>query len=186
MQVIEVGSKRIKKAIIELTQGDITYQNVDVIVNAANSYLQGGGGVDAAIHRAGGTEILEECAKIKAETGKCLTGQAVITTAGKLKAKYVIHAVGPVWRGGDQHEPELLASAYRNSLRIAAEHEAKTIAFPSLSTGAYNYPVELASIIALKTVANFLKTETSIELVRFVLFNTKNFSSYNKALTHIN
>lgn len=181
-----MASKRIKKAIIELTQGDITYQNVDIIVNAANAYLHGGGGVDAAIHRAGGSEILEECAKIKTEKGKCLTGQAVITTAGKLKAKYVIHAVGPVWRGGTEHEPEMLASAYRNSLRLAAEHDVKTIAFPSISTGAYNYPVELASIIALRSVANFLKTESSIELVRFVLFNTKNYSSYKKALTHIN
>lgn len=180
-----MGSKRIKKAILELTQGDICYQQVDVIVNAANSYLHGGGGVDGAIHRAGGSEILEACKKIRAEKGKCSVGQAVITTAGKLKAKYVIHAVGPIWSGGNEHEPEMLASAYRNSLKLAAEHDAKTVAFPSISTGAYNYPVELASIIALKTVANFLKTETSIELVRFVLFNAKNYSSFNRALTHI-
>lgn len=177
--------KRVKNALIELTQGDITHQKVDAIVNAANSGLLGGGGVDGAIHRAGGPEILEECKKVRATTGKCPTGEAVITTAGKLKATYVIHTVGPVWAGGNNHEPELLASAYRNSLKLAAENNLKTIAFPSVSTGVYSYPVDNAAIIALKAVNNFLKTETSIELVRFVLFDVKTFNAYKKALAQI-
>lgn len=177
--------KKIKKTVIELTQGDITHQTVDAIVNAANSSLMGGGGVDGAIHREGGPEILKECKKIRSEKGKCPTGEAVITTAGKLKSKYVIHTVGPVWEGGNNHEPELLSSAYRNSLKLAEEHQAKTIAFPSISTGVYSYPVERAAIIALKSVANFLKGDTQIELVRFVLFDFQTFDAYKKAMTHI-
>lgn len=177
--------KKINNAIIELTQGDITHQVVDAVVNAANSGLLGGGGVDGAIHRAGGPDILEECKKIRATQGKCPTGNAVITTAGRLKARYVIHTVGPIWQGGNNHEPELLASAYRNSLKLAAENEVKTIAFPSISTGVYSYPVENAAVIALKTVANFLKSATSIELVRFVLFDVKTFNAYKKALGSI-
>jgi O-acetyl-ADP-ribose deacetylase (regulator of RNase III) len=171
--------------IIELTQGDITHQVVDAIVNAANSSLLGGGGVDGAIHRAGGPDILEECKKIRASKGKLPTGQAVITSAGRLKAKYVIHTVGPIWNGGKNHEPELLANAYRNSLKLASENNLKTIAFPSVSTGVYGYPVEHAAIIALKTVSNYLKGETGVELVRFVLYDHKTFNGYKKALAYI-
>lgn len=180
-----MASKRIHKTVIELTQGDITHQKVDAIVNAANSSLLGGGGVDGAIHRAGGQDILEECKKIRKEFGKCSTGQAVVTTAGRLNSKYVIHTVGPVWRGGSEHEPELLASAYRTSLKIAHEKEVKTIAFPSISTGAYGYPVENAAVIALKTVKNFVKSDCSVEVVRFVLYDAKTYNAYKKALGHI-
>src|SRR5690606_9295009 len=127
---------------IRLKQGDITREEVDAIVNAANSGLLGGGGVDGAIHRAGGPEIMEECRQIRARQGGCPTGKAVVTGAGKLKARYVIHAVGPVWRGGDGGEEELLRSAYRESLQRAAERQLQRIAFPSLSTGAYGYPVD--------------------------------------------
>jgi O-acetyl-ADP-ribose deacetylase (regulator of RNase III) len=181
-----VVQKRIHDSIIiELTQGDITHQVVDAIVNAANSGLLGGGGVDGAIHRAGGPEILEECKKIRSKIGKLPTGEAVITTAGHMRAKHVIHTVGPRWKGGHDHEPELLANAYRNSLKIADEYKLKTISFPSISTGVYGYPVEHAAIIALKTVANYLKGETQIELVRFVLFDHKTFQAYKKAMAHI-
>lgn len=177
--------KNINNSIIELTQGDITHQIVDVIVNAANSELMGGGGVDGAIHRAGGGEILAQCKKIKAQQGRLPTGQAIATTAGKLKAKYIVHTVGPIWSGGKQHEPELLASAYRNSLKCAEENLATTVAFPSISTGAYGYPVENASIIALKAVSNYLKGDTCIKIVRFVLFDVRTFEAFKKALTHI-
>lgn len=177
--------KKVKNSLIELTQGDITHQKVDVIVNAANSGLMGGGGVDGAIHREGGPEILEECRKIRSEKGKCPTGEAVITNAGRLKAKKVIHTVGPIWQGGHNHEPELLASAYRNSLKLADENNLKTIAFPSISTGAYGYPVDFAATIALKTVYHYLKGDTSIELVRFVLFDYKTVDAYKKAISQI-
>ena len=177
--------KKVKKSVIELTQGDITHQTVDAIVNAANSSLLGGGGVDGAIHREGGPEILKECKKIRSEKGKCPTGEAVITTAGKLKSKFIIHTVGPVWEGGNNHEPELLSSAYRNSLKLAEENQVKSIAFPSISTGVYSYPVDRAAIIALKSVSNFLKGDTQIELVRFVLFDFQTFDAYKKAISHI-
>lgn len=177
--------KKINNTLIELTQGDITHQHVDAIVNAANSGLLGGGGVDGAIHRAGGPEIIEECRKIRSTKGKCPTGEAVITAAGKLNAKYVIHTVGPVWRGGNEHEPEKLTNAYRNSLKLADKHNVKKIAFPSISTGVYSYPVDYAAIIALKTITNYLKGDTNIELVRFVLFDIKTFKAYQKALSDI-
>ena len=180
-----MSSKKINKCIIDLTQGDITHQTLDAIVNAANSGLLGGGGVDGAIHRAGGPEILEECKKIRTIKGKCPTGEAVITSGGRLKVKYVIHTVGPIWRGGKDHEPELLSNAYRNSLKLAVENYISKIAFPSVSTGVYGYPVEHAAVIALKTVANFVKTESSLELVRFVLFDIKTFNAYKKALNVI-
>jgi O-acetyl-ADP-ribose deacetylase (regulator of RNase III) len=170
--------KEIGKSIIELVQGDITEQDADAIVNAANSRLAGGGGVDGAIHRTGGPAIMEECRKI----GGCPTGEAVITPGGKLPAKYVIHTVGPVYRGGDRGEAELLESAYRNSLRVASENTCKSVAFPSVSTGAYGYPIEEASRIALRTVAGYLRSETDIELVRFVLFGKADYEAYEKAL----
>src|SRR5690349_9416687 len=137
---------------IEIIRGDITKQKVDAIVNAANSSLMGGGGVDGAIHRAGGPSILEECRKIVSKQGGCATGEAVITTAGNLPAKFVIHTVGPVWNGGKNNEPEKLRNCYRNCLRLAVENNLETIAFPNISTGIYGYPKEEAAGVAIKTV----------------------------------
>jgi len=169
--------------VIELVLGDITRQAVDAIVNAANSTLLGGGGVDGAIHRAGGPAILDACRSIRAERGECPTGEAVLTGGGGLPARYVIHAVGPVWRGGDRGEPALLASCYRASLRIAAEHGFRTVAFPSISTGIYGYPVSLAASTALAAVASFLASERVAPLrVRFVLFDPVTFATYAGAL----
>lgn len=165
-------------ATLELVKGDITEQDTDAIVNAANRTLLGGGGVDGAIHRAGGPKILEECEKL----GGCETGDAKITTGGRLKAKYVIHAVGPVYRDGQSGESELLASAYRRSLEVAVEHGIKSVAFPSISTGAYRYPVADAADIALRTVIGFLKENPQVELVRFVLFDDRTYAAYQSAL----
>jgi O-acetyl-ADP-ribose deacetylase (regulator of RNase III) len=169
--------------VIELVLGDITRQRVDAIVNAANSTLLGGGGVDGAIHRAGGPAVLDECRAIRAERGECPTGEAVLTGGGGLPARFVIHAVGPVWRGGDQGEPGLLASCYRNALRIAAERGFQSVAFPSISTGIYGYPVSLAASTALTAVASFLSTEAAAPArVRFVLFDPVTFATYAGAL----
>ena len=152
-------------------------------MNAANSSLMGGGGVDGAIHRTGGPAILEECKQIVARQGRLPTGQAVITTGGNLKARFVIHTVGPIWHGGSQGEPDLLASAYRESLRVTAESNLVSISFPSISTGAYGYPVAQAAEVALNTVASFLKEQaTSIKEVVFVLFDSATFASYSSAL----
>lgn len=168
---------------IQLVQGDITRETTDAIVNAANPSLLGGGGVDGAIHRAGGPEILEECKAIRATRGKCPPGGAVITTGGRLPARYVIHAVGPVWRGGDHGEPDVLASCYRNSLRLAVEKEVRSVAFPSISTGAYGYPIEKAAPVALAAVAAFLAREKGAPgLVRFVLFDAGTLRAYREAL----
>jgi O-acetyl-ADP-ribose deacetylase (regulator of RNase III) len=158
---------------VRLVRGDITEMETDAIVNAANSSLMGGGGVDGAIHRRGGPEILEECKRIRAtEWPEGLpTGKAVITGAGNLKAKHVIHTVGPVWRGGNRDEPELLAQAYQNSLRLAVAEGLKTVAFPSISAGAYGYPVEDACRVALKAVREFLEKEDNLDEVVFVLFS---------------
>lgn len=172
---------RINKSILELVEGDITRQDTDAIVNAANSRLAGGGGVDGAIHRAGGTQIMEECRKI----GGCPTGEARITGGGKLKAKHVIHAVGPVYRDGKHGEPELLASAYRHSLKFASEYKIKSVAFPSISTGAYGYPLEDAAKIALSAVIEYLKSHPEIELVRFVLFSADAYKAYEISLSLI-
>ena len=163
---------------ITVVQGDITKQNVDAIVNAANNTLLGGGGVDGAIHRAAGPKLLDECRTI----GGCKTGDAVITQGYRLPAKWVIHTVGPVWRGGTSGEAELLADCYRNSLRLAIEHGIDTLAFPSISTGAYGYPIDQASRIAVETVAEFLKTNQSILEVRFVCFNSRTYDSFERAL----
>jgi O-acetyl-ADP-ribose deacetylase (regulator of RNase III) len=169
--------------VIELVLGDITHQRVDAIVNAANSTLLGGGGVDGAIHRAGGPAVLDECRAIRAERGECPTGEAVLTGGGGLPARFVIHAVGPVWRGGDQGEPGLLASCYRNALRIAAERGFQSVAFPSISTGIYGYPVSLAASTALTAVASFLASEDAApSRVRFVLFDPVTFATYAGAL----
>jgi O-acetyl-ADP-ribose deacetylase (regulator of RNase III) len=170
---------------ISIIRGDITTQSTDAIVNAANSTLMGGGGVDGAIHHAGGPAILEECKQIVARQGRLPAGQAVITTAGNMKAKHVIHTVGPIWHGGGQGEPDLLAGAYRESLKLAAENNLSSISFPSISTGAYGYPVDKASRIALKTVVSFLSKTTSIKDVIFVLFDNRTLEAYNDTLWDI-
>jgi len=167
----------IGKSTLELVQGDITKQDTEAIVNAANPSLLGGGGVDGAIHRAGGPQILEECRKI----GGCPPGEARITTGGKLKAKYVIHTVGPIYRGGKKGEEETLASAYRNSLALASERGIKSVSFPSISTGAYGYPIELAAPIALQTAMDYLQDHPEIELVRFVLYGSSAYDAYGQA-----
>lgn len=167
--------------VISLVRGDITKEEAEAIVNAANSALAGGGGVDGAIHRAGGPKIMEECRKI----GGCPTGQAVITAGGNLKARYVIHTVGPVYRDGRSEEAELPASTYRNSLKIAAEKGIKSISFPSISTGAYGYPINKAARIALRTVIDFIKSHKSPGLVRFVLFSDRDLKVYEETLKDI-
>jgi O-acetyl-ADP-ribose deacetylase (regulator of RNase III) len=163
---------------IEVVQGDITELEVDAIVNAANTTLLGGGGVDGAIHRAAGPKLLEECRKL----GGCKTGEAKITGGYNLPAKYVIHAVGPVWRGGGRSEEELLANAYRNSLRVAVEHGVKTMAFPCISTGAYGFPIEPATRIAVREVRRFLAENASLEKVVFVCFLRRDYDVYARFL----
>lgn len=158
---------KINHTTIEVVEGDITRESVDAIVNAANTHLAGGGGVDGAIHRAGGPAIMEECQKL----GGCPTGDAKITTGGGLKARHVIHAVGPIYRDGKHGEPELLASCFRRSLEIAAEHGLKSVAFPAISCGVYGYPVPLAAGVAMRAVKEFAERDTRVELVRFVLFS---------------
>jgi O-acetyl-ADP-ribose deacetylase (regulator of RNase III) len=160
---------------IEVIKTDITTVSVDAIVNAANYSLLGGGGVDGAIHRAGGPSILEECKKIIARQGGCKTGEAVITTAGKLPAKYVIHTVGPIWNGGNNNERALLASCYWNSLQLAVSNSCKTIAFPNISTGVYRFPKTDAAKIAVKTVAGFYRKIMFLETVMFACFDEENF-----------
>ena len=171
------------KIIIE--KGDITKYEVDVIVNAANTSLLGGGGVDGAIHRAGGAEILAECRKIVARQGGCKVGEAVITTAGKLAAKYVIHTVGPVWNGGIKNEEEKLENCYLSSLKLAVDSQCSTIAFPSISTGIYKFPKDKAARVAIQTISKFLKTEASIEKVILVSFDDENFKILEKELESI-
>ena len=173
MNELTIGKSR-----IELVQGDITEQDTDAIVNAANSGLRGGGGVDGAIHRAGGPAIMEECRRL----GGCPTGDAKITGGGKLKAKYVIHAVGPIYHGGGSGEAALLASAYRRCIEVAVENGVTSLAFPSISTGAYSYPIEEAASIALHTVAEALKRYPHVELARFVLFSRGDLAVYAGAL----
>jgi O-acetyl-ADP-ribose deacetylase (regulator of RNase III) len=170
--------------VLELLEGDVTLQEVDVIVNAANSSLAGGGGVDGAIHRRGGPSIMAETDR-KYPDG-CPTGSAVISGAGNLRAKYVIHAVGPVWRGGHRGEAELLAGAYRRCLELAVKHQCKSIAFPSLSTGAYGYPMDQAARVALATVSDFLTKHAKPELVRFVLFGPEASRVFSAALREQN
>lgn len=167
---------------IILVKGDITKEKVEAIVNAANSSLLGGGGVDGAIHRAGGSEILEECKKIRAKQGKCNTGEAVITTAGRLPCKYVIHTVGPVWSESNREKENLLANCYKNALEIAVENNIKTIAFPNISTGIYRFPKDKAANIAIKTVSEFLKYNDTIESIRFVCFDEENYRIYKEIL----
>ena len=168
-----------------LIQGDITRQPTDAIVNAANSSLMGGGGVDGAIHRAGGPSILEECRQIVARQGRLPTGQAVITTGGNLPARYVIHTVGPVWHGGSRGEAELLASAYRESLKLAEARKLSSISFPSISTGAYGYPVDSAASVALSTVIAFIGGTTKLRRVAFVLFDSRTYAVYREELNRL-
>ncbi len=176
----------INNAELSIVRGDITQQTTDAIVNAANPSLMGGGGVDGAIHRAGGPAILEECRQIVARQGRLPTGKAVITTVGNLKARHVIHTVGPVWHGGSAEEAGLLASAYRESLKLATEKKLSSVAFPSISTGAYGYPVEEAATVALRAAISFLKdTPSSIRKVVFVLFDSRTFETYASALREI-
>lgn len=168
---------------LELTQGDITEQQVDAIVNAANSYLAGGGGVDGAIHRRGGPTIMAETMRRYPEG--CPTGSAVITSAGSLAARYVIHAVAPVWKGGQKGESGLLESAFRRSCELASEHDCRQIALPALGCGVYGYPVDQASRIALGTAKRFLEGDPTIELVRFVLFGEGAYGAFAAALEEL-
>jgi len=165
---------------IHLVREDITTLKVDVVVNAANNTLLGGGGVDGAIHRAGGPEILEECRKIRARQGGCPTGEAVITTAGNMPSEYVIHTVGPVWNGGGSDKDQLLRNAYENSLKLAEEHSLRSIAFPNISTGVYGFPKDQAAKIAVSAVRNF--EANTIKAVYFVCFDEENYSIYDQLL----
>src|SRR5512139_1831920 len=168
----------LQKSILEIVQGDITQQDTEAIGNAANSALAGGGGVDGAIHRVGGPTLMSE---LRTKYKGCPTGSAVITRGGNLKAKYVIHAVGPRYSGSTK-DAELLSSAYRKSLELCTQNKISSIAFPSISTGIYGYPMEEASRIALKTVMDYLKDHPEVELVRFVLFDSKTFTAYKESL----
>ncbi|AZM37539.1 O-acetyl-ADP-ribose deacetylase [Acinetobacter sp. WCHA39] len=163
---------------ISILKGDITQIVVDAIINAANTSLLGGGGVDGAIHRRGGAAILAECQKIRAKQGGCAVGEAVITTAGNLPAKYVIHTVGPTWFNGEKNEPILLENAYRNSFKLADHLGLKTIAFPNISTGIYRFPKQLAAQIAFKVINDELKQSQSVQEVIFVCFDDENFNIY--------
>lgn len=173
---------RTVKERISLIKGDITTLEADAVVNAANTSLLGGGGVDGAIHRAGGKKILEECIEIRNRQGGCDTGEAVITSGGLLKAGHVIHTVGPVWSGGGHDEDRLLASCYANSLKLAEENGIRTIAFPNISTGVYGFPKDRAAEIAIKTVRNFLQENTTIEKVIFVTFGDENYNLYERLM----
>ncbi len=169
---------KIGTSTLAIVEGDITKEETDAIVNAANSGLRGGGGVDGAIHRAGGPAIMQECRAI----GHCPTGQAVITTGGNLKARYVIHTVGPVWGGGNRNEAGLLKSAYLESLKLASKKGLKSVSFPAISTGAYGYPLNDAARIALRTAVDYLKDHSEIERVRFVLFGKPMFDLFSEEL----
>jgi O-acetyl-ADP-ribose deacetylase (regulator of RNase III) len=165
---------------LELAQGDITRQAIDAIVNAANSRLAGGGGVDGAIHRAGGPGIMQELSE-RYPHG-CTTGSAVATTAGSLQAKIVVHAVGPIWQGGQSGEPDLLASAYRTALTLAAQHDCRSVALPAISCGVYGYPIDQASQIALATTIRFLEQDPTVTLARFVLFGEGMYGAFSRTL----
>jgi O-acetyl-ADP-ribose deacetylase len=166
---------------LEIARGDLTRERVDAIVNAANSSLLGGGGVDGAIHRAGGPRILEECRAIRARQGPLPPGQAVVTTGGDLPARRVIHTVGPIWHGGGASEAETLAACYQGSLALAEKEGLESVAFPSISTGAFGYPIEEAAPVALRAIARFLRTAQSVRLVRCVLFSEDDLDAYRRA-----
>lgn len=173
--------------ILTAIKGDITEQNMDIIVNAANSSLLGGGGVDGAIHRKGGGQILADCQAIRAKQGKCPTGQAVITSAGNLPVRHVIHAVGSVWQDGTHGESELLASCYTQSLKLAVAHHATTIAFPNISTGVYHFPKDLACQVAISAVRDFITEHDTGELneICFVCFDDENYGLYQDELNRL-
>lgn len=172
---------RINKTTLSLVQGDITKEETEAIVNAANSALRGGAGVDGAIHKAGGPEIMDQCRKI----GGCPPGGAVITTGGNLSARYVIHAVGPIWQGGGAGEADVLAGAYRSALKLACEKGIKSLSFPAISTGAYGFPLAQAAAVALKTIIDFLKDNSYLELVRLVLFDGRTYEAFVGELQRI-
>jgi O-acetyl-ADP-ribose deacetylase (regulator of RNase III) len=177
-----VSRRAVAGAVLELVRGDITRQDTDAIVNAANTTLLGGGGVDGAIHRAGGPDIIEECRRL----GGCATGDVKLTRGGRLSARFVIHAVGPVYRDGRHGEPELLARVYRRSLEVAVENRVRSVAFPSISTGAYRFPIAEAASVALDAVARFLSERPgSLDLVRFVLFSDADLAAYEAALGRV-
>jgi O-acetyl-ADP-ribose deacetylase (regulator of RNase III) len=178
-------SRAFGRSRLELVRGDITREAVDAIVNAANSSLMGGGGVDGAIHRGGGPAILEECKAIRARQGSLPAGEAVITTAGRLPSRHVIHTVGPVYRDGRHGESETLAGCYRTSLALAASHGLARVAFPSISTGVYGYPVAAAAAVALGAVRDVLAAGSTVELVRFVLFSDADLAAYEAALAEL-
>jgi len=173
---VEIGS-----SVLELVEGDITKQDVDAIVNAANSSLLGGGGVDGAIHRAAGPQLLEECRTL----GGCETGSAKITRGYRLKARHVIHAVGPVYRDGKHGEPALLASAYRTCLELASQNKCASVAFPAISTGIYGYPMEDAAHIAFRTIIDYLGEHPEIKLVRYVLYDARAFQVHQRGLEQV-
>jgi O-acetyl-ADP-ribose deacetylase (regulator of RNase III) len=178
--------RKIGNTVLNTVTADITTLPKDAIVNAANSSLMGGGGVDGAIHRAGGPQILEECKRIVAKIGKLPTGEAVITTAGNMPARHVIHTVGPVWHGGGRGEPQLLRNAYTNSLKVAKENGVKTIAFPSISTGIYGYPVELASKEAVSAVLEFVReNRDALYEITFCGFDSSTENAYADTLTQL-
>lgn len=170
---------------LRLIQGDITIQKVDAIVNAANTSLLGGGGVDGAIHRKGGSQILEDCQKIRARQGGCAAGQAVITSAGTLPSRFVIHTVGPTWHDGQDDENELLKSAYLNSLKLAEKHQLATVAFPNISTGVYHFPKHQAAKIAIKAVIEYMQDAESLAEINFVCFDLENFKIYRQQLAEV-
>jgi O-acetyl-ADP-ribose deacetylase len=169
------------KAALELVVGDITRESTDAIVNAANSSLLGGGGVDGAIHRAAGPALLQECKRIRDQRGPLAAGHAVITSGANLKARYVIHTVGPVWQGGNRNEPQVLESCYCHAIEEANRKTCASVSFPSVSTGAYGYPVAAAAEIAVRTVVDLLQSPASVKLVRFVLFDDRTFKAYEQA-----
>ena len=176
-----MNTEHMKSKLI-LIKGDITKQETDAMVNAANSSLMGGGGVDGAIHRAGGRQILEECIEIRNKHGICKTGEAVITSGGLLKARYVIHTVGPIWLGGNDNEDKLLADCYTSSLKLAEENNIKTISFPNISTGVYGFPKQQAAVIAINAVKDYLQHSTSIDNIIFVCFDDENYRIYSELL----
>lgn len=170
-------------ALVKVVNADITKIGTEAIVNAANTSLLGGGGVDGAIHRAGGPAVLEECKKIRNRQGGCAVGEAVVTTAGNMPSKYVIHTVGPVWNGGTKNEEQLLQNCYRNSLALASDHKIKSIAFPNISTGIYRFPKGKAAKLATETVKSYLESQTGIEEVLFVCFDDENYGLYSALLS---
>src|ERR1051326_5061936 len=173
------------QAALELVTGDITRESTDAIVNAANSGLLGGGGVDGAIHRAAGPALFEECKRIRDQRGPLPAGQAVTTSGANLKARYVIHTVGPVWQGGTRNEPQVLESCYCHSIEEANRKSCTSVSFPAVSTGAFGYPVHEAAQIAIRTVADLLQSPESVNLVRFVLFDDRTFKAYARAVEEL-